>query len=203
MKIIEIKCEREADCSAAVGMWNYWDHEHVSVMHEGMPDAKVLYEDKDTATLLLTLRAPIFSFIKVRSMIFMRRRSETSFTVFNTMLGMSVVSEIDIVEIELDKSKYNMRYRFILVGWREFFSPIIRLYLKLTVPWWNARQWREDLPIKLRRQKMVRAGFLNFNGLPKKIEDRFYNGPIKCDLPVPRLKNSKVSTEVLDTKTIG
>ena len=117
------------------------------------------------------------------------------------MLGMSVISEIDITDVKTDKSKYKMRYRFFLVGWRKAFAPLIGTYLKLTVPWWNARQWKEDLPIKLRRQKMIRAGFKDFMGLPEKIEDRSFDGPIKCDLPVHRLKKSSVNTEDIITKS--
>jgi hypothetical protein len=201
MKFIEINCEGESNCSAAVGMWNYWDHEHVNVIHKGIKDAKVLYEDKGSATLLLTLRAPILSFLLIHTLVFMRRKSETSFTVMNTMLGMPVISEIDIVEFEPDKSKYKMRYRFYLIGWRKLVAPLIGVYLKVTVPWWNSRQWKEDLPVKLRRQKMIRAGFKDFKGLPEKIEDRHFDGPIKCDLPVQRLIKSSVNTEDFIAKT--
>ena len=48
------------------------------------------------------------------------------------------------------------------------------------MPWlirrWNEKVWQEDLPLKLRRQKVMRNGFVDFSGLPEKIIDRKREG---------------------------
>ena len=181
-------------------MWNYWDHEHITAMHEGFERVDVLYERGDVVVHLLTLKSPPFGWPKVRTLMFMRRESEERIVCCNTMLGMPVITTIDITEPEPDKSDYHMRYQFILLGWRRLFAPLFRWHLNRSVPLWNARQWREDLPIKLRRQKMLRAGFRDFKGLPDRIEDRRYDGPITCELPIARLKGSPVDPPDLRRK---
>ena len=83
-----------------------------------------------------------------------------------------------------------MNYKYIFKGWKQWLVPIMEPILKRLVVFWNKRQWEEDLPIKLRRQKVMRLGFKDFKGLPNKVEDRTYEGPVECKLPVPRLKDS-------------
>ena len=49
------------------------------------------------------------------------------------------------------------------------------------------RTWNEDLPLKLRRQKVKRMNFKDFKGLPNKIINRKFTGPISFKLPIKRL----------------
>ena len=192
MKIIEIYCHQETDCAAGVGMWNYWDQEHILSTHGGIDESNVVYEREGVAINLFSMRFPVLSFLKINSMVTMIREDENTIVVYNTMAGMPAMTRIEITEPEKDRSVYHMRYRFILYGWREWLSPLIEWYLRKRVPWWNDRQWREDLPIKQRRQKVMRAGFKDFKGLPDDVQDRHYDGPLNCELPVPRLKGSPV-----------
>ena len=64
--------------------------------------------------------------------------------------------------------------------------------MKKAMPWWNKRQWVEDLELKKRRQKVLRLGFKDFQGLPKKISNRYYDGLLECKLPIRRLPGSAV-----------
>jgi len=194
MKIVEIHCRQETDCSAAVGMWNYWDHEHLAPVHKGVGEGFVVYEKGDFVVHYFSALVPFLSFLKVGTMVAMFREDENTIVLHNTMAGMPAISRIEITEPEIDRSVYHMRYRFVISGWRLLFAPLIEWYLRRQVPWWNARQWREDLPIKQRRQKVLRAGFKDFKGLPDRVEDRHYGGPLSCDLPVPRLKGSPVDS---------
>jgi hypothetical protein len=40
---------------------------------------------------------------------------------------------------------------------------------------------------------MLRHGFRDFVGLPDRVEDRRYDGPLECRLPIPRLPDSPVN----------
>ena len=66
-------------------------------------------------------------------------------------------------------------------------DPII----KYLIPKWNERTWQEDLPLKLRRQKVKRMNFKDFKGLPNKIKDRRFTGPIDFKLPINRLRKTE------------
>ena len=49
----------------------------------------------------------------------------------------------------------------------------------------------EDLPLKIRRQKVLRNNFKDFYGLPKKMQDREYHEVIEdIKLPVKRPRKS-------------
>ncbi len=200
MKIIEINCQQETDCSLAVGMWNYLDHEHVTEVHEGFVESQVIYESGDIVMAVNKMKAPILSFFKVNNVGMTVKKDENTLLCFSTMPGMTVKTTINITETQKDHTVYKMKYEFMLIGWKEFFAPLIKIYLNKKVPIWNERQWQEDLPLKSRRQKVLKMGFKDFHGLPAKISDRYYDGPFECKIPVPRLPGSPVDRLVASLK---
>ena len=79
------------------------------------------------------------------------------------------------------------------IKFEDYFSEIGQPFydiLKKLIPVWNETVWNEDLPIKLRRQKVIDMNFKDFIGLPKDLKDRKYDGPIKFTLPIRRPKKS-------------
>lgn len=193
MKIIKINCRQETDCSVAVGVWNYWDHEHVAVVHAGIKNFQILYEKSDCVVLLGIVKFPIFSFLTYSIVHTMVRVDENTLAGFNNIFGIPVRATIKITETKPEYSLYEMTYEFMVDGWRKIFLPILEPFLKRVMPWWNQRQWNEDLPLKKRRQKVLRLGFKDFQGLPEKISDRHFDGPLKCELPIKRLPGSFVN----------
>ena len=89
-----------------------------------------------------------------------------------------------------------MNYKFYLNGWRK----LLKFLLKKLVPIWNEKVWQEDLPVKLRRQKMLDLGFEDFIGLPKEINRRNKNEDYKLKLPIPRPKKSTRDLHPLSIK---
>ena len=79
-----------------------------------------------------------------------------------------------------------MNYKFYLNGWKIILKPI----LKMLIPVWNKKVWVEDLPVKLRRQKVLQMGFKDFHGLPDDIEQRKGHEIKKVKLPIPRPRKS-------------
>ena len=47
MKILERNFQKDIDCSLAVVLWNYWDVEHLTVVHDAYTSAEILYHDKN------------------------------------------------------------------------------------------------------------------------------------------------------------
>ena len=193
MKVIEINCRQQCGCSASVGMWNYWDAEHPAILHEGFKSFDPIYESSTATAHLVSMKSPISQMLTVNSMVVQLLVDENTIRLFNVMLGVPVLSTIKITETRKDYSVFEMRYQYIFRGWRKFFLPIIEPVLRRLVIFWNKRQWEEDLPVKLRRQKVLRMGFKDFKGLPDQVSDRQYDGPIECSLPVPRLKDSSAN----------
>ena len=105
------------------------------------------------------------------------------------IFGMPACTTITVREVRKDYCQLTMRYKFVLKGWKRLLEP----FLGKMVEKWNEQVWIEDLPIKLRRHKVMRLGFKDFIGLPKDVEQRFFDGEIPFDLPVKRHKESPVN----------
>ena len=67
---------------------------------------------------------------------------------------------------------------------------------------WNEKVFKEDLPIKIRRQKMIDLNFKDFKGLPLDISQRA-NGKYTFKLPIPRIVSSKRDEHPLNFKKIN
>lgn len=61
------------------------------------------------------------------------------------------ITKITIHEDPPDHITHHTAYTFFLRGWRRLLAPL----LSPMIARWNARMWEEDLPLKLRRQKML------------------------------------------------
>ena len=184
MKILEIKVVQEADCAANVGIWNYWDPEHLGFVHAGYSPAPVLYETDKVCLELNTVRLPIFSFIRSRSIHAITRQDASTFVAYSTYFGIVSITTYVITDTSPDRSRYDITYKFFLeTWWQKLCAPLI----KAATLRWNERLWKEDLAVKLRRQKVLRYKFRDFVGLPEKIEDRNFAGEISLQLPVPRV----------------
>jgi hypothetical protein len=190
-KIVERTFVREIDCSAAVVWWNHWDHEHVTVAHSGgWVDGAMLYEDEKYAIGVVTIRVPVFSFVTSQALnINIKHDAETMYTINLGLFGVPSVTRIHIHEDRRDHVVHTTTYKFLLRGWRRILAP----FLPRLMTSWNERTWREDLPLKLRRQKVLRLGFRDFVGLPDRIEDRVNDADLVFRLPVPRFAESWVN----------
>ena len=62
-KILEITIKKEIDCSKDVAFWNYWDHEHLDVIHSGFAEPNILYEDRNFMYRIDAVKIPFIPFI--------------------------------------------------------------------------------------------------------------------------------------------
>ncbi|TSC63366.1 MAG: hypothetical protein G01um1014106_512 [Parcubacteria group bacterium Gr01-1014_106] len=189
--VVERTYTRELDAGRAAVLWNYWDHEHLVVVHSNYTDAKIIYENDFMAALLLTYRLPVFSFLKSHSLNVMIQHSPDVIKAVNVgLFGVPVLTTIRIEEDRHDHCRITMNYRFFLMGWKRILAPL----LSFMIPKWNEQVWQEDLPLKLRRHKMLRLGFKDFYGLPSNIADRVFDDELTfTKLPLSRLKEVNVN----------
>ena len=185
-KIVEVNIKRKVKCSRDVAFWNHWDHEHLDVIHSGYSKSNILYEKNNFLFRIDEIHLPIFSFIKVQTPIFQVQHDDETLITYAIQFGILSKTTIKIKEIDKTTSEINSNYQFFLKGWKRIFEPM----LKIMIPIWNARVWREDLPVKLRRQKVIDMNFVDFVGLPNNVNDRMKNKNYKLSLPIPRPKNS-------------
>lgn len=191
MELLEFRFHKEIESGREAVLWNYWDHEHLDVVHKkSFTDIKIFYEDSKMAIMLTTFRLPIFKFIKNTGMSTYVFHEKYKFSDFQMLLfGIPFCSTITLHEITSSRCKIEMHYRYYLSSWKKWvFKPV----LKIMAPKWNQQFWDEDLSLKLRRQKVMESGFKDFNGLPENIKDRFKNFHQKQKIPVPRPKGSPI-----------
>ena len=184
--ILEVEIYKEIDCAAEVAKWNYWDHEHLDVIHGGYEQVDILYDNDNFSFGFSTLKIPLIPFLSAKSPLFLVQHDENTQFTFASQFGVISKTTIKIFPESRNSCNITMNYKFYLNGWRILLKPI----LSKLIPIWNEKVWQEDLPVKLRRQKVIDMGFKDFWGLPKKIEDRKFNGKIKFSIPIARPKNS-------------
>ena len=183
--LLEIEFEKKIICNKSVAFWNYWDHEHLDVVHEGYKKSDIMYDRDNFLFRIDRIRLPIFSFIAIKTPIFMVQHDENTLFTYAIQYGFESKTTIKIEEIDKNNCKINSNYKFHLEGWRIIFKPLLKVLIRN----WNEKVWIEDLPVKLRRQKVLEMNFKDFVGLPIKVSDR-YNGVIK-DLKLPIVRPNK------------
>jgi hypothetical protein len=184
--ILEINIKKNIKCSKEVALWNYWDHEHLDVIHGGYTKSDILYDRENYLFRIDLIKIPFVPLMKFTTPIFMVQHDNDTLLVFATQFGVLSKTTITIKSLENTKCEITMNYKFYLNGWRGLLRPL----LKKLIPIWNEKVWREDYPVKIRRQKILDMNFKDFVGLPEKITDRINNSKKEFKLPIPRPKNS-------------
>jgi len=184
--ILEKTLERNIEVSKAVVLWNYFDHEHLDVVHGGYKEAHVLFEKGNYFVNIYKVKIPFIPFFYFKFPVFGFMEDEDTYVNYSFQFGIDSKLTVSVNEIKKDYCKIKMNYKFNLVGLRIIFYPL----LKLMVSRWNEKVWMEDMPVKTRRQMVLRMGFKDFYGLPDKIEDRFFEDTLKVELPIKRPRHS-------------
>ncbi len=184
--VLEVEISKTVNCSREIAKWNYWDHEHLDVVHGGYRSVDTLYDADNFCFNYTRVKVPVIPFLSAMTPLFLVQHDE--FTQFTYAIQFGVVSRttIKIEELTIDSCRITMNYKFHLNGWKAILRPL----LKRLIPIWNKKVWIEDLPVKLRRQKVLEMGHKDFIGLPKNVKDRMNHKVMKTKLPIPRPRNS-------------
>ena len=185
MQILDITFRRKVNCSVNICKWNHWDHDHINSTHKGSyKDTQILYEDDRVVLLFHRMKIPLIPFLKVNTLDMTALKDKNTGVTYGFQFGVPSLSTATYKDISKDKCSAVVNYKFVFIGIKILLYPLI----KFLIPRWNERTWNEDLPLKLRRQKIKRMNFKDFKGLPDKIKDRKFSGPIDFKLPISRLK---------------
>lgn len=193
MDLVEYNFKRSINASREAILWNYWDHEHLYVVHENYEDVKVVYEDDKMAVYFLKYKLPILRFMTSDSLNLMYMSDKNTIKVFNRGL-LNLVSEttINIQEITENKCDIYISYKFYLNGWKKILKPMLK---KMTSRW-NQKVWDEDFSLKIRRTKLINLGFKDFHGMTnqkKKVQE--FSLPIKRHTKSPINIKKKISDD--------
>ena len=104
--ILEVEISKEVNCSREVAKWNYWDHEHLDVVHGGYKSVDTLYDADNFCFIYSRVRIPVIPFLSAMTPLFLVQHDE--FTQFTYAIQFGVVSRttIKIEEITKDSCKF-------------------------------------------------------------------------------------------------
>ena len=193
--ILEIEIKKEINCSKEVAKWNYWDHEHLDVVHSGYTESDIMYDKKNFLFRVDKIKIPYTPF-KFQTPIFMVQHNDNVLYTYAVQFGIISKTQITINSLSNTRCEIIMNYKFFLDGWKKIFKPI----LKILIPKWNEKVWIEDYDIKLRRQKVIDMNFKDFKGLPDDINKRIRDSKYELKLPIPRFKDSARDRHPLSEK---
>ena len=157
-----------------------------------------MYDSNNFLFRIDKIKVPFFPFLSFKTPIFMVQHDEDTLLTYAIMWGITSLTKIKIKEIDKNFSEITMNYIWHLEGFKVALYPI----LKILIPIWNEKVFKEDLPIKIRRQKMIDLNFKDFKGLPLDISQRA-NGKYTFKLPIPRIVSSKRDEHPLNFKKIN
>ena len=185
MKLLDVTFKRKVNCCAKVCLWNHWDQDHINYVHKGFyTETEIFYEDDRVVLTYHRLKIPFLPFLIINTVDLQVLKDRNTVCTYGFQFGIPSLSTASYKDIGKDKCQVTVNYKFRFSGIQIFFYPLI----KFLVPRWNDRTWKEDLPLKLRRQKVLRMNFKDYRGLPDKIKDRKFSGIIDFKLPISRLK---------------
>ena len=185
MKILDVTFKRRVNCSAKICLWNHWDQDHINYTHKGWyTETEIFYEDDRVILTLHKLKIPLIPFLTINTMDMEVLKDANTVCTYGFQLGIPSLSKAVYKDIGKDKCLVTVNYKFKFSGIQILLYPLI----KFLVPKWNETTWKEDLSLKLRRQKVVRMNFKDYKGLPDKIKDRKFSGSANFKLPITRLK---------------
>jgi len=187
MKILSSTFKRKVNCSASVCLWNHWDGDHINYTHKGIyAESEIFYEDDRVILFFHSLKVPLIPFLKIDTIDMTVLKDKNTVCTYGFQFGIPSLSTAKYKDIAKDKCMVEVNYKFKFTGLKILLYPLI----KYLIPKWNERTWNEDLPLKLRRQKVKRMNFRDYKGLPNKIKNRKFTGPIDFKLPISRLRKS-------------
>ena len=101
--ILEVEISKEVNCSKEIAKWNYWDHEHLDVVHGGYSSVDTLYDADNFCFNYTRIKVPIIPFLSTMTPLFLVQHNE--FTQFTYAIQFGVVSRTTIKIQELTKRR--------------------------------------------------------------------------------------------------
>lgn len=184
MRLLKVVCENIVDCIPEVVKWNSWDSEHLISIHAAYSNPRLMYMRPGFGLFIDSINIPIFNF-KIKTMVFTAQDTEDCQVSYCLTPFFLSKNSINVIPLEEKKTLVKVTYEFEANLLVSLAFPLIK---KMIIKW-NKQVWMEDLPLKLRRQKALEYGFVDFSGIPDKIENRKDKSlTYKTRIPVPKPK---------------
>lgn len=184
MKILTVVCENTVDAVPEVVKWNSWDGEHLRSVHSAYAEPQLLSSNQNTCLFIDKFKIPLIG-LRLKSLVYTTQWNDTTQISFSLTPFFLAKNMIEVISIGDSKTKVKVTYQFSGNFFQALFFPIFKRMIKK----WNKQVWLEDLPLKLRRQKALKYGFIDFQGLPEAITDRQDRSTsYKCEIPVTKTK---------------
>ena len=152
---------RQIPCSADVLLWNYWDDEHLIPVHAGYESAKVLYMGKNFQLIWFKTKAHIIPFT-IPTLAFAIQHSTYQQFTYAMQFFLVSKTEISIEPKSSESCILSVKYKFLVPR----FIPFAKSILRSLIPKWFERAYEEDLQLRMRRQRVLSAGFKDYKGMP-------------------------------------
>lgn len=181
MRHTKVVCENIVQAKPEVVKWNSWDGEHLRTIHRAYDKPISLMTRPNDGLFIDRFRIPFLG-IRIKAMVFTTQwdnSNQISFVLTPFFVGKNT---INITPIDERRTKVTVSYEFSGTILQSFLFPVFKLLIKK----WNKTVWDEDLPLKLRRQKALEYGFIDFQGCPTKISERHdRSASFQTEIPVP------------------
>lgn len=180
MRYLKIICKNSVDANIEVVKWNSWDGEHLASVHKAYSNPQALYVNRNIGLSIDSFSVPYIP-IKFKTMFFTVQDSNTTQLSYAKNIFFLAKNTISLKKISDKKTVVEVTYEFEL----NFFMNLFRNLITRYITKWNEIVWKEDLPLKLRRQRALEYGFIDWIGLPMKIKNRKDRSNVfKADTPV-------------------
>lgn len=183
---LSLTCSREMDCPKEVVMWNYYDHEHLIGTHYKLYDyARIIAEKDDWALVYRSKKTPFLP-LWTGGLALQRMEGNVMKTTHQDLIGFLLEMEVIFDDLPNDRCLITVNYKIDVHPFFKIFEP----FFKRVFTYWFHATWEEDEPMRLRRWKVHKLGFKDFNGIdyinkklpkPEKINYSKYqfNPPVK------------------------
>lgn len=180
-------CSREMDCPREVLIWNYFDHEHVVGTHYKLYNSARVIAEKDNWCLVLRhYKLPLIN-VRASSLGFMwlenpRQIRSIQYGRFSALLDQTIHLE----DLSPERCLVTSEYRMEVPAFFKLFAPLFSRVIRR----WFDDTWAEDAPMRVRRWKLWKLGFKDFEGLPYVNEGKAAPAsafrPYPIEVPVPK-----------------
>ena len=175
-------------------LWNYWDHEHIVGTHfEHYKKVNIIYEDAKVCFSERWAKLPFLPFY-LKTTDFAVLTNENQMDVHHyAFLNLLYCKQIfKFEELENDRCKVT-RYDYLKVP--KIFS-FLQYFFDRIMKKWFVKVWEEDMPMRERRLKVWKLGFVDFKGIDfvnKQDLKSTSPGPRKYSLtlPIPKITHEK------------
>ncbi len=184
MKQLKVVCENIVDAVPEVVKWNSWDGEHLTAVHGAYSNPKNLYSRKGMGLFLDSFKLPFLN-VRLKTIVFTAQDTEDCQVTYTLTPFFLAKNSINVIALGPKRTLVRVTYEFEANAFWSLFFPLI----KRMISKWNKQVWAEDLPLKLRRQKALEYGFVDFLGLPNDITQREDRSLLyRCEIPVTKTK---------------